>query len=240
MTTRSTLEAFPNSFFVTLLGGIFGTITDEKGYIFIDRSPSYFEPLLDYMRTRVWRCPADLDMDLFEQEASFYGILPAELSKGNHPERIGAVLTKTWSQKNEKNKEEKMLEKDQSEKKYLEENTQVKVFAKALLSTLQDMIHNRSVAQEYRVYFFPDITEQRKQQVISGLKEKDGTDVAFEIIYDTQIAALVAKSNPERHWEKLATAFQNVYDLRITFSRTVVNGTLVTWRPTAKTDVNSM
>lgn len=34
---------------------------DDKGFIFIDRNGKYFEPILDYLRTGEWLCPAHLD-----------------------------------------------------------------------------------------------------------------------------------------------------------------------------------
>jgi hypothetical protein len=50
-TTISTLTSQPDTFFTAMFSGNFPIITESDGSIFIDRSPKYFEYILDYLRS---------------------------------------------------------------------------------------------------------------------------------------------------------------------------------------------
>lgn len=56
-TTAETLLKYAgdDSFFSSLLSGRVPVKKDAKGFIFIDANGKRFEPILDYMRTGVWR-----------------------------------------------------------------------------------------------------------------------------------------------------------------------------------------
>ena len=62
------------NFFVSLLSGRFPVESDEKGYIFIDRSAKYFEVILDFLRSGELNCPKSLSMKRIIQEANYYGV----------------------------------------------------------------------------------------------------------------------------------------------------------------------
>merc|ERR1711978_249399 len=47
---------------------------DEDGYYFIDRSPKYFESILNFLRTGEIDAPACLDLRFLLLEAEYYGI----------------------------------------------------------------------------------------------------------------------------------------------------------------------
>lgn len=74
-TSRQTLLWIPDTFFTALLNGRISTLRDETGAIFIDRDPSLFAIILNYLRTK------DIDLKNNEirsvrHEAEFYGITP--------------------------------------------------------------------------------------------------------------------------------------------------------------------
>lgn len=74
-TSRQTLTWIPDSFFSSLLSGRISTLRDETGAIFIDRDPTAFAPILNFLRTK------ELDMrgvniSILRHEAEFYGITP--------------------------------------------------------------------------------------------------------------------------------------------------------------------
>ncbi|XP_058485913.1 BTB/POZ domain-containing protein KCTD3 isoform X1 [Solea solea] len=74
-TSRQTLMWIPDSFFSSLLSGRISTLRDETGAIFIDRDPTAFAPILNFLRTK------ELDMrgvniSVLRHEAEFYGITP--------------------------------------------------------------------------------------------------------------------------------------------------------------------
>jgi hypothetical protein len=88
LTYCSTLEKIESTFLTALVSGDFDCVQDEKGvwfllrllgsllgYLFIDRNPTYFEPILDYLRTSIWKCPPDLDEETFLAEGQFYGVV---------------------------------------------------------------------------------------------------------------------------------------------------------------------
>uniref|UniRef100_A0A3Q3R2Q4 BTB domain-containing protein n=1 Tax=Monopterus albus TaxID=43700 RepID=A0A3Q3R2Q4_MONAL len=51
-TSRQTLTWVPDSFFSSLLSGRISTLKDETGAIFIDRDPSLFASILNFLRTK--------------------------------------------------------------------------------------------------------------------------------------------------------------------------------------------
>ncbi|XP_019849833.1 PREDICTED: SH3KBP1-binding protein 1 isoform X2 [Amphimedon queenslandica] len=74
-TSRQTLTWIPDSFFSSLISGRIPSVKDETGAIFIDRDPSLFRIVLNFLRTR--------DVDLknvnvssLRHEAEFYGVHP--------------------------------------------------------------------------------------------------------------------------------------------------------------------
>ncbi|XP_053365535.1 BTB/POZ domain-containing protein KCTD3 [Clarias gariepinus] len=74
-TSRQTLMWIPDSFFSSLLSGRISTLRDETGAIFIDRDPTAFVPILNFLRTK------ELDLrgvsiSILRHEAEFYGITP--------------------------------------------------------------------------------------------------------------------------------------------------------------------
>ncbi|GAA6106629.1 SH3KBP1-binding protein 1 isoform X1 [Tachysurus ichikawai] len=74
-TSKQTLTWVPDSFFSSLLSGRISTLKDEKGAIFIDRDPSLFAPILNFLRTKELH-PRSTDVNLLMHEAEFYGITP--------------------------------------------------------------------------------------------------------------------------------------------------------------------
>uniref|UniRef100_A0A671K193 BTB/POZ domain-containing protein KCTD3 n=1 Tax=Sinocyclocheilus anshuiensis TaxID=1608454 RepID=A0A671K193_9TELE len=73
--SRQTLTRVPDSFFSSLLSGRISTLKDETGAIFIDRDPSLFAPILNFLRTKELH-PRSIDVLLLMHEAEFYGITP--------------------------------------------------------------------------------------------------------------------------------------------------------------------
>lgn len=74
-TSRQTLTWVPDSFFSSLLSGRISTLKDETGAIFIDRDPSLFATILNFLRTKELH-PRSIDVHLLMHEAEFYGITP--------------------------------------------------------------------------------------------------------------------------------------------------------------------
>uniref|UniRef100_A0A8C1ELF3 BTB/POZ domain-containing protein KCTD3 n=1 Tax=Cyprinus carpio carpio TaxID=630221 RepID=A0A8C1ELF3_CYPCA len=72
-TSRQTLTWVPDSFFSSLLSGRISTLKDETGAIFIDRDPSLFAPILNFLRTKELH---PRYVHLLMHEAEFYGITP--------------------------------------------------------------------------------------------------------------------------------------------------------------------
>ena len=65
----------PDSFFTALLSGRISSLRDDSGAFFIDRDPTLFSIILNYLRSR----DVDLrtvDMRSLRNEAEFYGIIP--------------------------------------------------------------------------------------------------------------------------------------------------------------------
>uniref|UniRef100_A0A4W5NRR3 SH3KBP1 binding protein 1 n=1 Tax=Hucho hucho TaxID=62062 RepID=A0A4W5NRR3_9TELE len=59
----------------SLLSGRISTLKDETGAIFIDRDPSLFTPILNFLRTKEL-FPRSINVHLLMHEAEFYGITP--------------------------------------------------------------------------------------------------------------------------------------------------------------------
>ncbi|KAM7398794.1 hypothetical protein PAMP_018104 [Pampus punctatissimus] len=74
-TSRQTLTWVPDSFFSSLLSGRISTLKDETGAIFIDRDPSLFAPILNFLRTKELY-PRSISVHMLMHEAEFYGITP--------------------------------------------------------------------------------------------------------------------------------------------------------------------
>jgi len=78
-TTRGTLMSDQNSmlakmFESDLLGRVAAARDPDTGAYFIDRSPKYFESILNFLRTGEIECPCCLDKKFLLQEAEYYGI----------------------------------------------------------------------------------------------------------------------------------------------------------------------
>ncbi|XP_037318388.2 SH3KBP1-binding protein 1 [Pungitius pungitius] len=74
-TSRQTLTWVPDSFFSSLLSGRISTLKDETGAIFIDRDPSLFATILNFLRTKELH-PRTISVHMLMHEAEFYGITP--------------------------------------------------------------------------------------------------------------------------------------------------------------------
>ncbi|CAJ1066255.1 SH3KBP1-binding protein 1 [Xyrichtys novacula] len=74
-TSRQTLTWVPDSFFSSLLSGRISTLKDETGAIFIDRDPSLFATILNFLRTKELH-PRSINVHMLMHEAEFYGITP--------------------------------------------------------------------------------------------------------------------------------------------------------------------
>ncbi|XP_034737576.1 BTB/POZ domain-containing protein KCTD3 isoform X2 [Etheostoma cragini] len=65
----------PDSFFSSLLSGRISTLRDETGAIFIDRDPTAFAPILNFLRTKELDLRG-VNISILRHEAEFYGITP--------------------------------------------------------------------------------------------------------------------------------------------------------------------
>lgn len=74
-TSRQTLTWIPDTFFTSLLSGRISSLRDEKGAIFIDRDPTIFSSILNYLRTREISLK-NIDLRTLKHEAEYYGIAP--------------------------------------------------------------------------------------------------------------------------------------------------------------------
>uniref|UniRef100_A0A673MGA5 BTB/POZ domain-containing protein KCTD3 n=1 Tax=Sinocyclocheilus rhinocerous TaxID=307959 RepID=A0A673MGA5_9TELE len=70
-----TLTWIPDSFFSSLLSGRISTLRDETGAIFIDRDPTAFAPILNFLRTKELDLRG-VNISILRHEAEFYGIRP--------------------------------------------------------------------------------------------------------------------------------------------------------------------
>jgi len=74
-TTRATLMSDENCMLAKMFeNGRAPATKDEDGYYFIDRSPKYFESILNFLRTGEIDAPACLDLRFLLLEAEYYGI----------------------------------------------------------------------------------------------------------------------------------------------------------------------
>ncbi|XP_058880279.1 BTB/POZ domain-containing protein KCTD3-like isoform X2 [Acipenser ruthenus] len=74
-TSKQTLMWIPDSFFSSLLSGRISTLRDETGAIFIDRDPTAFAPILNFLRTKELDLRG-VNINVLRHEAEFYGITP--------------------------------------------------------------------------------------------------------------------------------------------------------------------
>uniref|UniRef100_F6ZIL7 SH3KBP1-binding protein 1 n=1 Tax=Monodelphis domestica TaxID=13616 RepID=F6ZIL7_MONDO len=74
-TSRQTLTWIPDSFFSSLLSGRISTLKDETGAIFIDRDPTVFAPIFNFLRTHELD-PRGVNGSFLVHEAQLYGITP--------------------------------------------------------------------------------------------------------------------------------------------------------------------
>uniref|UniRef100_A0A674EJ95 BTB/POZ domain-containing protein KCTD3 n=1 Tax=Salmo trutta TaxID=8032 RepID=A0A674EJ95_SALTR len=74
-TSRQTLMWIPDSFFSSLLSGTISSLLDETGAIFIDRDPTAFAPILNFLRTKELDLRG-VNINILRHEAEFYGITP--------------------------------------------------------------------------------------------------------------------------------------------------------------------
>ncbi|GLD65709.1 SH3KBP1-binding protein 1-like protein, partial [Lates japonicus] len=93
-TSRQTLTWVPDSFFSSLLSGRISTLKDETGAIFIDRDPSLFAPILNFLRTKELH-PRSINVQMLMHEAEFYGITPLDNSLQWEKHAIGNQLMAT-------------------------------------------------------------------------------------------------------------------------------------------------
>uniref|UniRef100_A0A1A9ZZQ0 BTB domain-containing protein n=1 Tax=Glossina pallidipes TaxID=7398 RepID=A0A1A9ZZQ0_GLOPL len=74
-TSRQTLTWIPDTFFTALLSGRISSLKDETGAIFIDRDPTLFSRILNYLRTKeidIKNC----EIRSLRHESEYYGLTP--------------------------------------------------------------------------------------------------------------------------------------------------------------------
>ncbi|KAI1284981.1 BTB/POZ domain-containing protein KCTD3 [Halotydeus destructor] len=74
-TSKYTLTSIPETFFTALLSGNIPSLKDATGATFIDRDPSLFSVILNYLRTRQLNLEK-YSLEALKHEAEFYGISP--------------------------------------------------------------------------------------------------------------------------------------------------------------------
>ena len=75
LTTKGTILNEPNSIMSQMLNGEMARIVkDDEGAIMIDRSPKYFEPILNYLRTGEILIDSDVNKEAVLAEAKYFGI----------------------------------------------------------------------------------------------------------------------------------------------------------------------
>ena len=75
VTSKSTLAKEPESMICRTVLGELPSLKDENGAILIDRSPKYFDAILNYLRMGEIMPDHDINVDALIQEAKFYGIM---------------------------------------------------------------------------------------------------------------------------------------------------------------------
>jgi len=82
LTTENTLRSKGENFFTALLNNIMKEnwkhITDEEGYIFIDRNGAAFEAVLEYLRTGKLFVPTGIQKEHIAEEFDYYSIAEPE------------------------------------------------------------------------------------------------------------------------------------------------------------------
>ncbi|KAH3745421.1 hypothetical protein Pelo_13170 [Pelomyxa schiedti] len=86
-----------NNYFTGVLSGRIRCVRDAKGYIFIDRDPTLFEYVLEWLRTGNFHVPAHIHMDAIYKEAAHYGVL---LPRGKIFEKESEYHTEVVTLKN--------------------------------------------------------------------------------------------------------------------------------------------
>jgi uncharacterized protein YjbI with pentapeptide repeats len=74
VTTRTTLTKERDSMLAKMFSGQWNSARDEKGAYLIDRSPEYFEPILNYLRTGTIVLDDGVNVEGVLQEAKFFNI----------------------------------------------------------------------------------------------------------------------------------------------------------------------
>ena len=75
MTTKRTLLSEPDSMLAKMFSGELVTVAkDEQGAYMIDRTPDYFKPILNYLRTRELVIDPKISKDGVLAEARYFGI----------------------------------------------------------------------------------------------------------------------------------------------------------------------
>jgi len=74
MTKKQTLLSPGSSFFSAVLTGSVPLTRDENGYYFIDRSPEYFDVVLDVLQYGFVDCPRALSKQRLDVELDYYGL----------------------------------------------------------------------------------------------------------------------------------------------------------------------
>lgn len=75
-TTKQTLLLVPDTFFSALISGRIPSMKDDSAAVFIDRDPSLFKIILNYLRTKQLPAIENSQLDSLKHEAEFYGITP--------------------------------------------------------------------------------------------------------------------------------------------------------------------
>lgn len=81
-TTQKTLTSVPNTYFTALFNGNFKISRNEQGHIFLDRSPSLFQYILDHLRTHKKYVKDDISSETvgnvylphLKEEANYFGL----------------------------------------------------------------------------------------------------------------------------------------------------------------------
>ena len=75
MTTKRTLLSEPNSMLANMFSGEFSPgAKDELGAYMIDRTPEYFKPILNYLRTKELIMDQNISKNGVLAEARYFGI----------------------------------------------------------------------------------------------------------------------------------------------------------------------
>ena len=90
--SKSTLEKEPESMICQMVFGEIPSLKDENGAILIDRSPKYFDMILDYLRMGEIHDKANVEALI--EEAKFYGIMSlVEKCQAEYEHNLGLIIT---------------------------------------------------------------------------------------------------------------------------------------------------